>query len=66
MMKTDPLGVVLAFALALAALGTAGLFFNYLQMEKKVQPLQVDVLTINRNQAAIQASRMELDSAGLP
>ena len=53
-MKTNLLGVVLAAILVLAALGTAWLLFSYVQAARKLQPLQAEVLVINRNQAVLQ------------
>lgn len=54
MPKTNLLGVLLTLTLALVALWTAWLFFTYVKSAKKLQPLQTEVVIINRNQTAIQ------------
>ena len=59
MMKTNPLGAALTLTLALAALGTAWLFFSYLQFSKSLQLLQEEVLQINRYQARAQGLATE-------
>jgi len=54
MMKTNPLGVVLALILVISALATTGSIFTYVRSAQRLQPLQTEVAIIKRNQAALQ------------
>jgi len=53
-MKKNFSGTLLAVVLVLITLGTAWMFFSYAQLAKRLQPLQADVLMINRSQGALQ------------
>lgn len=54
MMKSNPVGTLLGIALGVVSVVTALLFLSYVQSARRLQPLQTELMIINRNQAALQ------------
>lgn len=53
-MNRDPLTTILAGALLLSVLATAGVCYWYLQASRQLRTAQLQMLTVNRNRALMQ------------
>ena len=53
-MNRDPITTVLAGALLVSVLATAGVCYWYLQASRQLRTAQLQMLTVNRNRALLQ------------